>query len=113
VIAVTWESLPLVILTILVGVLGVARLTVILVYDDFPPAMALRNAYWRLVGVGGLWSQLFRCWWCMAIWVAAICIGMYVAGMFFVWAAWIWWISWGILALGYVAPMVIVRDGRD
>lgn len=109
---VTWETLPLVLLTIAVAALGVARLTVVVVYDDFPPAMWWRE-HWQVWTAGTDWDKLFTCWWCFAFWVSLACIGTWILGLFFLWAAWAWWIFWGALALAYVAPMIIVRDGRD
>jgi len=109
-IEVTWDTLPLTLLTLLTAIVGVARLTRVLVYDDFPPA-----AWWRRVWAswtdGTYWLMLFTCWWCLAFWVALACIGWWIAGLFVLWAAWSWWIFWGALAIGYLAPMLIVRDG--
>lgn len=111
-IAVTWESLPLILLTAAVAVLGVARLVRGIVYDDFPPSV-----WWRGLWVGWTegsgWESLFTCWWCLSFWIALICIGWFIAGLFLFWVAWAWWIFWGALAIGYLAPMVIVRDGQD
>lgn len=107
--AVTWETLPMTILTILTAVIGVARLVRVVVYDDFPPAK-----WWREVWVswtdGTGWQMLFTCWWCLSFWVALACIGWWIAGLYVLWAAWAWWIFWGALAVGYLAPMLIVRD---
>lgn len=109
---VSWGTLPLILLTIATGVVGVARLVRAVVYDDFPPSVWWRG-WWisRTEGTG--WESLFTCWWCLSFWVALICVGWWVAGLFFLWAAWAWWIFWGALALAYLAPMVIVRDGQD
>lgn len=106
---VTWETLPIVLLTIAVAVLGVARLTRVAVYDDFPPAVWIRDRWVGLTDGTG-WQQLALCWWCLAFWVALLCIAWWIAAIFVVWIAWSWWIFWGALALGYLAPMVIVRD---
>ncbi len=109
-IEVSWETLPVIALTIAVAVLGVARLTRAIVYDAFPPAMWWRER-WEIWTRGGPWAKLFTCWWCLSFWIAGACVGWYIASLYFAWAAWAWWIFWGSFALAYLAPMVIVRDG--
>lgn len=107
---VTWETVPAVVLTVLVALVGVARLTRVVVHDDFPPAMWWREM-WAMWMNDGPWAKLFNCWWCFSFWAALACIGWYIGGLYVVWIAWAWWIFWGALALGYVATMLIVRDG--
>ncbi len=106
---VTWETIPLILLTLAVAVLGVGRLTRAVVYDDFPP-----TKWWRQVWAGLTldtgWESLFTCWWCFSFWAALLCIGWSLGGLFVLWVAWSWWIFWGGLAVAYVATMVIVRD---
>jgi hypothetical protein len=111
-ITVTWESVPLVILTIATAVLGVARLARAITYDLFPPFVWWRNAWTRLTD-GTDWPKLFSCWWCISFWIALVCVGWWVGSFYAAWAAWSWWIFWGSLALSYLAPMVIVRDGDE
>ena len=97
------------VIAILTGLLGVGRLTRVIVYDDFPPSVWWRMLWGRWTG-GTLWEKLFTCWWCLSFWVSLLCIGWFllidVAPIFF----WSWWVFWGALALSYVATMVIVRD---
>lgn len=109
---VTWDTLPIVLLTLAVAVLGVARLTRVAVFDEFPPAEWWRNK-WVGWTDGSGWQNLFLCWWCLAFWVALLCIGWWIGGLYVLWLGWAWWIFWGALAIGYLAPMVIVRDGQD
>lgn len=111
-IEVSWETLPLILLTIAVAVVGVARLTRIAVYDSFPPAVAFRTL-WQKWTDGTGWEKLAVCWWCFSVWVAALAVGWYIAGLFVAWIMVAWWIFWGTLALAYLAPMLIVRDGDD
>lgn len=111
-IEVTWETLPLMLLMIAIAVLGVARVTRVLVYDEFPPTMWIREMWLRLTRENA-WAKLWFCWWCMSVWIAALCVGWWIAGLYVLWAAWSWWIFWGIFALAYLAPMVIVRDEPD
>lgn len=101
-------------LAILTGILGVARLTRIVVYDDFPPAIWLRMTVERLLDRGPYaraWSKIVTCWWCLAPWLALVCIlwWMFLVPLHPAWL-YAWWAWWGMLAGGYVATMVIVRD---
>jgi hypothetical protein len=104
-----WETIPESVVVALVAILGVARLTRVIVYDDFPPA-AWWRAKWTDITNDGPWAKLFTCWWCLSSWIALLCILWFIAGLYVVWIAWAWWIVWGMLALGYAATMVIVRD---
>lgn len=108
-ITVTWETLPLILLTILVAVLGVGRFTRVVVYDDFPPTKWWRQKWvdW-LDGTG--WQTLFSCWWCFGFWASAGCVGWWIWGLHVEWIGWAWWVFWGSFALGYLVPMLIVRD---
>lgn len=101
------------VIAILTGVLGVARLTRIVVYDDYPPAMWWRDT-WKRITKDGPWSKLFTCWWCLSPWVALVCIAWWV-WLIPLHPAWMfaWWAWWGMLAAGYVATMIIVRDGDE
>lgn len=105
----TIDYLHIGVIAILVMILGVGRLTRVIVHDDFPPAMWWRDV-WRSLTNDGPWSKLFLCWWCLSFWVALVSIGWFIAGLFVVWIAWTWWIFWGALAVSYAATMVIVRD---
>lgn len=97
------------ILAIVVGLFGVARLTRVVVYDDFPPAVWWRNT-WSAWTHDGPWAKLFTCWWCLSSWVAAVCIVWFLLTDLHPVIMYAWWIVWGALALGYAAAMVIVRD---
>jgi hypothetical protein len=99
----------LAILAILVGILGVGRLTRVIVHDDFPPAVWWRMQWGRITNHGP-WEKLFQCWWCLSFWVALVCIGWFLLIDVHAVFLWSWWIFWGALALSYVATMVIVRD---
>lgn len=103
------------ILAIVTGVLGVARLTRIVVYDEFPPSVWLRTTVESVLSQRGpyvrLWSKIVTCWWCLAPWVALACILWWMLLIpLWIGFAYIWWAWWGMLAAGYVATMVIVRD---
>lgn len=95
-----------------VAVLGVGRFTRLMVYEDFPPAVAVRVA-WDKITEGSSWNKILHCPWCFSVWAAALCIGWFVAGLFVWWLALVWWIIWGLLALAYAAAMVVERDEKD
>lgn len=103
------DELHIGVIAILVAVLGVGRLTRVIVYDDFPPAVWWRIK-WSEWTHDGPWTKLFLCWWCLSFWVSLVCIGWYIVGYYVPWVAWTWWVFWGALAISYAAVMVIVRD---
>jgi undecaprenyl pyrophosphate phosphatase UppP len=103
------DNIWIALLAIVVGVVGVARLTRAVVHDDFPPFVWWR-IQWSRITHDGPWDKLFNCWWCLSFWVSLVCIGWFLlidVHEFFLWS---WWIFWGGLALGYLATMLIVRD---
>lgn len=100
------------VVSVLTAIIGVGRLTRVIVYDDFPPAVWFRIK-WDTITKDGPWSKLVHCWWCASFWVALLCFGWWVAGMYVPWIGWGWWAFWGSLAISYVATMVIVRDTPD
>ncbi len=99
----------LAVLAILVGIVGVARLTRVIVHDDFPPAVWWRIK-WAEITHDGPWKMLFYCWWCLSFWIALVCIGWFLLIDIHPAFMWSWWIFWGALALSYVSTMLIVRD---
>lgn len=106
---VTWDTLPIIILTLAVAVLGVGRFTRVVVHDDFPPTKWWREAWTKLTDGTG-WQSLFSCPWCFSFWAALACIGWWIGGLYVPWLAWAWWIWWGALAVAYVATMIYERD---
>jgi hypothetical protein len=107
------------VLAIAVGILGSARLTRVITYDDYPPAEWVRERWTYLTRsrrhstperiVPGAWSKLVTCWWCATPYVTAGC----AAHGYFTSLHWSWWAVWGVLGASYVAAMVIARDGDD
>lgn len=96
------------VLGLLTIVLGAGRLTRVITYDAYPPAVWLREQWVDLVR-GGDWARLFTCFWCMSPWVtaAAIVHGTLAYGTFLEWT---FWAFWGWLALSYAAALVLARD---
>lgn len=88
-----------------VGVLGTARLTRLVVDDSYPPAAWLRDR-WRRLTRDGPWAELVDC---------AFCAAPYIAAPNLAWAVlsdlhWSWWLVNGWLAAAYSASMIVVRD---
>lgn len=93
-----------IVLAAIVGVVGVARLTRLVVDDEFPPVVWLRAFY--MSHVPASWASLPTC---------AFCTAPYFAALALAWAEfshlhWTWWVFWGWLAGSYVASMIVVRD---
>ena len=96
---------PLVIVAaVVVGVVGVARLTRLLVDDDWPPSAWFRSWFQRTVPAS--WAILVTCPFCAAPYFAALALA-------WAWLTdlhWTFWVFWGWLAGSYVASMIVVRD---
>jgi hypothetical protein len=86
-------------------ILGSARLTRLLVADDFPPSVRARM-WWDRVTHDGGWSKLVHCPWCAAPYIVALNLA----------AAWLsrshpaWWVVNGWLAASYVASWIVFKD---
>ncbi len=106
----------LLVLTVLVGALGSARFTRLLVHDTFPPAAWVRAKWGRLTadrdGSDGSWTVLLGCHFCFGIWSAALCLFLFWLGTLVPWIGATWWWLYGILALGYVSALIVERDDR-
>jgi hypothetical protein len=59
------------------GVLAVWRITHLLHAEDGPGNVMARL---RAQGTPGFWSELFGCFYCMSLWVAAPCVLLFRAG---------------------------------
>lgn len=116
-----YSNIFLIVLALLAAVLGVGRMTRVLVYDQYPPTVWLRERFiWitrdrdatRAAGNGevvpGGWSKLATCWWCATPWIMVVCIAWGWATSL----SWPWWAFWGTLGLAYLSAMVIERDDR-
>lgn len=107
--------------TFVVGVLGVARAVRLVVSDDWPPTKAVRDWWEVRTGqwvegelVPGRWTSLLTCPFCFAPYPTAVALaGVVWAG---IWspeldtlAGW-WWVLAVWAAGSYAAAMVVVRD---
>lgn len=88
-----------------VGVLSAARLTRLLVADEFPPVVWFRIK-WDEATKDGSWSKLVHCPWCAAPYFSAIVLAWaLLSGLH-----WTWWVFNGWLAGAYLASMVVFHD---
>lgn len=96
---------PELLAAVVVGTLGVARLTRLVVDDDWPVILWFRR----------MWDRM----WKQSPWVALIecpfCVSPYIAAASIAWAVlsdlhWSWWLFHGWLAVAYLAAMLNVRD---
>jgi hypothetical protein len=104
--ALTWWQA---ILAVIVAVVGAARLTRILTYDDYPPAIAIR-VWWQGVTKDGPWAKLVTCPWCAGPWIMLICLGWFLLSFVAPWLGWTWWLFWGWLALSYWTSQYVHFD---
>lgn len=94
---------------VLVALFGVGRLSRVLTWDPYPPAIAVRTAWSRLTN-DGPWAKLATCFWCATPWLMLVAIGWFAVGLWVEWIAIAWWIFWGWLALSYASSIIIARD---
>lgn len=95
------------ILAVAVGVIGAARLTRVITYDDYPPAAWLRN-WWELHT--GKWAKLITCGWCAGPWVTAVTLASFAVSFLHPALGWAWWLFWGWLALSYLVSQYLYWD---
>lgn len=88
----------------LIGTLSVARTARLVVFDDFPPALWLRERL--LVLLGDTWGKVVTCPFCLAPYLSA---GM-IAWVYLSDLHWTWWVINGWWAASYIAAMVVAYD---
>lgn len=98
------------VLAIATAILGSGRWTRLLVFDEYPPTMWIREKWAKLTVKHPAWTKLFFCWWCAAPWIMLICIGWFWLSFSAFWVALTWWLFFGWGALSYVTSMVVARD---
>lgn len=88
-----------------VGTIAVARVTRLIVDDDYPPILWFRRMWDRVWGTSP-WVALIECPWCVAPYIAAADLA---------WAVLTniqpaWWIVNGWLAVAWIAAFMCMRD---
>lgn len=89
----------------IVGIVAAARLTRLIVEDEYPPSAWVRSK-WDGITNDGPWAKLVHCPWCA---------GPYVSGIILLWAVlshlhWTWWLFNGWLAMSYAASWIVFHD---
>lgn len=91
----------------IITVLSAARLIRLAIWDKYPPMIWIR-VRWAVLTKEGPWEELLKCGYCFAIYpTTAIVLWGYLTD----WQS-AWWITNGILAAAYLAPMVVTFDGE-
>lgn len=88
-----------------VGTISVARMSRLLVWDDFPPVAWIRLKFFVAVG-DSPWRKLMEC---------AFCQAPYLSAVMFLWGwlsnlAWWWWVPNTWWAMAYLAAILVARD---
>lgn len=89
----------------LVGVLSSARLTRLLVSDDFPPIVWFRTK-WDGLTNDGSWSKIVHCMWCASPYFSAMILAWGVLSHLH----WTWWVFNGWMAGSYIASWIVFHD---
>jgi len=92
-------------IAVLVGLMACARLTRLLVNDDFPPSVWLRLK-WEAWTHNGPWSKLATCLWCAAPYIVAADIAWALLSSLH----WSWWLFNGWMAASYVVSWLVFHD---
>lgn len=94
---------------VIVGVLSVARTARLVVWDEYPPMVWVREKWDERIGEDG-WGKLIHCQFCATPWMA---LGM--AAWF--WLAYgndtamdVWWVVNGIWGLSYLSAILVSYD---
>lgn len=92
----------------IVSTMSSARITRLITWDKFPPAVRIR-IWWDDVTNDGPWSLLAHCGYCFGLWAAGFVV---LTGYLSDWHA-AWWLFNGWLSAGYGAAIVMANDGDD
>lgn len=90
-----------------VGIIAAARITRLVVVDDYPLIVKARIAWDNKVR--GMWNKLLHCHWCFAPW-ATLVVGALAYACDQWGVAYVWFIVFGWLAASYLASMVVQFD---
>lgn len=95
-------------LAVLVAIIGSARLTRVITYDDFPPSVWFR--VWFRSWAKEDWHKLVECPWCMGPWVTLVAIGTFLLTFVHPAFAWLWWLFWAWMAMSYLVSQYVYWD---
>lgn len=90
----------------LVVIFGMGRLSRLITYDDFPPAVWARELWAVRITKGNSWSKLSTCPWCLTPWLVLVdLLAAYFSDLH-----WLWWAFNIWFALSYAASIVVAYD---
>lgn len=92
----------------IVTIISASRITRLITWDVFPPAVWLRMR-WDKVTKDGSWAVLAHCGYCFSFWAT---LGVVLWGYLSDWNT-VWWLANGTLAASYVAAVFMTHDGDD
>ena len=90
-----------------VGIIAAARITRLVVADDYPLSIRLR--IWWDKKVKGPWNKLLHCPWCFGPW-ATLLVGALAYGADQIDLAWLWFVIFGWLAASYATSWLVFHD---
>lgn len=96
-----WHQVVIAIL----GVFASARITRLLVNDEYPPSIWLRMK-WDALTHDGSWSKLAHCPWCLAPYVTAAVFGV---GYLVTWPTW-WYLGAAWMSASWAAAWITFHD---
>jgi len=94
-----------VVLAILVTITATARLTRLVVHDDFPPTMWWRDL-WDKWTRNSDWNKVMHCGFCFSFWAAVFVVGTGLLLSFSV----VWFLIFGTLGASYLAAIIMTSD---
>lgn len=97
------------VITVAIGIMAAARLTRLIVNDDFPPVLWFRARWnhWTREGTRlEHWNKLPHCPWCFGPWATLLVFGIGFASGWHV----AWYLFFGWLAAAYVTSWIVFHD---
>jgi hypothetical protein len=90
-----------------------ARLTRVIVFDDYPPSRWVRNKWDQYTATSG-WNELFHCPYCMGVWVALPLVVL-AAGLTLGWGIFgtlvgLFWLVCAWLAVAYLSGIIVATN---
>lgn len=92
------------------GTIAVSRLSRLVVDDDWPPMVRLRE--WYALRVSDEWVTLVECPFCVSVYFSGLNVAAWTVAYFvdWDWVWWLWWLPQVFLSIAYLAAMLNVRD---
>jgi len=101
------SDLVTLVLYIVVGVIASARITRLIVADDYP--LVVRIRIWWDNHITGMWNKLLHCPWCFAPWTVLV-VGFLAWLCDYYGLQTVWFVVFGWFAASYAAAWVVYHD---